>query len=158
MPGSLKKTGGEFIRFFIVGVGATLLHMGVYIAVNSLFGITQETPLAWNASYMFGYAVSFIANYIVTLKWTFRTEGSVKKGAGFAFSHGFNLGLQVLLLNLFALAGVGGALVAAADWLCPWAVAWFPFLGRAESLLPLPVYCIVVPTNFLMVRFFVRRP
>lgn len=157
MGGSLKGTGGEFVRFFVVGVGATLLHMGVYIAVNNVFGITQERPLAWNASYIFGYIVSFLANYIVTLKWTFKTEGSVKKGAGFAFSHAFNMGFQVVLLNVFAALGAGEALVVLVRFLFPWAVACFPFLGQPESLLPLPVYCIVVPTNFLMVRFFVKR-
>lgn len=26
-----KQTGGEFARFFVVGVGATLLHLGVYL-------------------------------------------------------------------------------------------------------------------------------
>lgn len=53
-----------------------------------------------------------------------------------------------------SLKGTGGEFVR---FLFPWAVAWFPFPGQPESLLPLPGYCIVVPTNFLMVRFFVKR-
>jgi hypothetical protein len=42
-------------------------------------------------------------------------------------------------------------------WLMPWLVELVPMLGRPESLLPLPVYVIVVPLNFLMVRFFLKR-
>lgn len=42
-------------------------------------------------------------------------------------------------------------------WLTPWLVEWLPVLGRPESLLPLPVYVIVVPLNFIMVRYFVKR-
>ena len=42
-------------------------------------------------------------------------------------------------------------------WLVPWLVDWMPVLGRPESLLPLPVYVIVVPLNFLMVRYFLTR-
>lgn len=157
MAAELKETGAELARFVAVGVGATLLHLGVYLAVNGLFGITAAQPWAWNASYLFGYLVSFAANYIVTLKWTFRTQGNVKKGVGFAFSHLFNMGFQVALLNLFSLLGVGALLVAAVHYLCPWAVRLLPVLAQQETLLPLPVYCIVVPTNFLMVRFFVKR-
>ena len=157
MAAQLKETGGEFVRFFVVGVGATLLHMGVYIGVNNLFGITEDWRWAWNASYIFGYVVSFLVNYVVTLKWTFKTEGSVKKGAGFAFSHAFNMGFQLLLLNFFSYLGLGALLVALVGFLFPWLPALLPFLSQPESLLPLPVYCIVVPTNFLMVRFFVKR-
>lgn len=154
---NIRETGGEFLRFFVVGVGATLLHMGVYLAVNHAFGITEAQSLWLSLSYLFGYLVSFVANFIVSLKWTFRTEGSVKKGAGFAFSHLFNAGFQLALLNLFNRLGVGGLLVALIGWCLPSLVELVPVLGRPESLLPLPVYCIVVPTNFLMVRYFLKR-
>ena len=42
-------------------------------------------------------------------------------------------------------------------WLVPWLVELLPVLGHPESLLPLPVYVIVVPLNFLMVRYFLKR-
>ena len=34
MAPALKQTGGEFCRFFVVGVGATLLHLAVYMLLN----------------------------------------------------------------------------------------------------------------------------
>lgn len=154
---ALKRTGSEFARFFVVGVGATVLHLAVYLLLNWLFELTDKDALGITVTYAVGYAVSFVANYIVSLRWTFRTEGSVSKGLGFAFSHLVNAGMHLGLLNLFRALGAGDALSMLLIWLTPWLVEWLPVLGRPESLLPLPVYIIVVPVNFLMVRFFLKR-
>lgn len=157
MAPALKQTGGEFCRFFVVGVGATLLHLAVYMLLNCLFDLSEQDALGITLTYAAGYAVSFVANYVVSLRWTFRTEGSVRKGLGFAFSHLVNAGLHLLLLNLFRSLGAGDALSMLLIWLTPWLVDLLPVLGRPESLLPLPVYLIVVPVNFLMVRYFLKR-
>lgn len=157
MPQALKQTGSEFIRFFVVGVGATLVHLAVYLLLNWLFDLSEKDGLGITLTYAAGYAVSFVANYIVSLRWTFKTEGSVSKGLGFAFSHLVNAGMHLGLLNLFRAVGAGDALSMLVIWLAPWLVDWLPVLGRPESLLPLPVYVIVVPVNFLMVRFFLKR-
>lgn len=157
MAPALKQTGGEFCRFFVVGVGATLLHLAVYMLLNCLFDLSEQDALGITLTYAAGYAVSFVANYVVSLRWTFRTRGSVGKGLGFAFSHLVNAGLHLLLLNLFRSLGAGDALSMLLIWLMPWLVDLLPVLGRPESLLPLPVYLIVVPVNFLMVRFFLKR-
>ena len=153
----LKETGGEFVRFFVVGVGATLLHLVVYLLLNWVFGPSEQDALGITLTYAAGYAVSFIANYVVSLRWTFKTEGSVSKGLGFAFSHLVNAALHLGLLNFFRSVGAGDVLSMLLIWLAPWLVEWLPVLGRPESLLPLPVYVIVVPTNFLMVRFFLKH-
>ena len=157
MASALKQTGGEFARFFVVGVGATLLHMVVYMLLNWVFDCSDKDALGITITYAVGYAVSFIANYIVSLRWTFKTEGSVSKGLGFAFSHIVNAGLQLVLLNFFRWLGTGDALSMLLIWLAPFVVDLVPVLGRPESLLPLPVYVIVVPLNFLMVRFFLKH-
>ncbi|MBR1981792.1 MAG: GtrA family protein [Akkermansia sp.] len=157
MSQALKQTGSEFIRFFVVGVGATLVHLAVYLLLNWLFDLSEKDGLGITLTYAAGYAVSFVANYIVSLRWTFKTEGSVSKGLGFAFSHLVNAGMHLGLLNLFRAVGAGDALSMLVIWLAPWLVDWLPVLGRPESLLPLPVYVIVVPVNFLMVRFFLKR-
>ena len=154
---ALKQAGGEFARFFVVGVGATLLHLVVYWLLNWAFGLSEKNALGITLTYAAGYAVSFVANYVVTLRWTFKTEGSVSKGLGFAFSHLVNAGMHLGLLNLFRSVGAGDALSMLIIWLMPWLVELVPMLGRPEALLPLPVYVIVVPLNFLMVRFFLKR-
>lgn len=157
MAQALRQTGGEFARFFVVGVGATLLHLAVYLLLNWLCGLSDKDALGITLTYAAGYAVSFVANYVVSLRWTFKTRGSVSKGLGFAFSHLVNAGLHLLLLNFFRAIGTGDALSMLLIWLTPWLVDLLPVLGRPESLLPLPVYVIVVPVNFLMVRFFLKR-
>ncbi len=157
MVSHLKKLGPEFVRFFVVGIAATLVHLLVYWLLNALFSLSEVDEAALNATYTAGYVVSFVGNYILSLKWTFRTKGSVGKGAGFAFSHLVNYGLHMGLLNLFLHLGVGGAMVSAISFCTPWLVSAFPVLGDPAALLPLPVYVIVVPVNFLLVRFFLKR-
>ncbi len=157
MKAQIKEVGGEFSRFFVVGVAATLVHLAVYVLLNYLFGVSEATPLALTLTYAIGYLVSFVCNYLISLKWTFRTQGSVKKGVGFAFSHAVNAGMHLLLLNLFRAVGLGGALVALLGFLCPWLVQCCPILGQPETLLPFPVYVVVVPVNFLMVRYFLKK-
>lgn len=149
---------GEFARFFVVGVGATIVHIGVYLLLNECFGITEARPLLLTATYATGYIVSFVLNYIVTLKWTFKTDGTLAKGIGFAFSHSVNAGMHLLLLNVFSYLKVGQLLADLTRWLLPWAAELLPIITEPETLLPLPVYLIVVPMNFLMVRYFLKRP
>ena len=153
----MQKMGGEFARFFVVGIAATIVHLGVYIALNHLFGLGEEDKLALTVTYSIGYVVSFIGNYILSLKWTFRTGGSVKKGLGFAFSHAVNYGMHIGLLNLFLYLGVGGLMVRCLQATVPWLVEMFPVLGHGEDIVPFAVYVIVVPVNFLLVRFFLTH-
>ncbi len=151
-----KGIRGEFCRFFVVGVGATLLHLLVYWGLNALFLVDENRPVALSCTYIIGYVVSFVANYLVSLRWTFRTSGSVAKGVGFAFSHAVNAGMQVALLNLFRVVGLGAWMVWVVKNVCPELIEIVPLVGQSEALLPIPVYFIVVPVNFLMVRFFLR--
>ncbi len=157
MTALVRKLGPEFARFFVVGIAATLVHLLVYWLLNAIFSLGEKDEVALNVTYTIGYAVSFVGNYVLSLKWTFRTEGSVSKGAGFAFSHLVNYGLHMGLLNLFLYLGLGRAMVAAFAFCVPFCVASFPVLADPAALLPLPVYVIVVPTNFLLVRFFLTR-
>ena len=153
----MQKMGGQFARFFVVGIAATLAHLLVYIALNHLFGLGEADKLALTVTYSIGYAVSFIGNYILSLKWTFRTGGSVKKGLGFAFSHAVNYGMHIGLLNLFLYLGVGGLMVRCLQACVPWLVEMFPILGHGEDIVPFAVYVIVVPVNFLLVRFLLTH-
>ena len=86
-----------------------------------------------NVAYTVGYFVSFVFNYISSARFTFKKKESVKNGLGFCGAHAFNYCLQLGLLNLFLWLGVG------------------------RSLAPVPVYCIAVPSNFLIVRLVFRK-
>lgn len=115
----------EFFRFGIVGCIATFVHYAVYVLLNLWINTT--------IAYSIGYLISFIGNFYLSNKFTFKTQPSLKKGVGFGISHLINYLLQVALLNLFILMGV------------------------KEQYAPFPVYVIVIPINFLLVRFVLKR-
>lgn len=120
-----RETFFEIIRFGIVGVIATALHYGIYWLLQSVIDV--------NVAYTIGYFLSFVVNYLLSAKFTFRKKKSVRNGFGFGGAHLFNYFLQIGLLNLFL------------------------WLGVSKELAPVPVYCIAIPTNFLIVRFVFRK-
>lgn len=88
----------EFMRFVLVGVFATGLHYGIYIALQAF--------LYANVAYTLGYAFSFVANFYLTAFFTFGQRPSWKKAFGFGGSHLINYLLHIGLLNLFLWAGL----------------------------------------------------
>ena len=79
------------------------------------------------------YAVSFLFNFVASTRYTFKVKTNARHGAGFALSHLINYGLQIVMLHLFMA------------------------LGFSEKLAPVPMFCVCVPINFLLVRFFLKR-
>lgn len=86
-----------------------------------------------SVAYTIGYVLSFALNYYLTSHFTFRKKSSVRNGIGFAGAHAVNYLLHIVLLNVFIGAGVSGRLA------------------------PVPVYCIAVPVNFLLLRIVFRK-
>lgn len=80
-----------------------------------------------------GYAISFAFNFVASTRYTFRVKASAKHGAGFALSHAVNYVLQMLTLNLFISVGI------------------------PKQWAPVPMFCVCVPVNFLLVRFFLKK-
>lgn len=119
-----KQNFYEIIRFGIVGIIATIIHYGIYLALNLII-------TSWIA-YSVGYGISFLCNFYLSNKFTFKTKPTIKKGIGFGVSHFVNYLLQVILLSIFIK------------------------LGIPDNYAPLPVFCIAVPVNFLMVRFVLK--
>ncbi len=153
------STRQQALRFIVVGVGATLLHIGIYKAINTIFSLDETQQFYLNLSYGIGYALSFVANYIASTRWTFKTQGSAKKGAGFVAAHAINFGLQYLLFNLFLLMKVGDWLVSLNEAILPHALLQLiPPLQNPVDLVPLPVFVFVVPLNFILVRFVLTKP
>ncbi|MBQ4146831.1 MAG: GtrA family protein [Prevotella sp.] len=86
-----------------------------------------------NVAYTIGYFLSFIANYFLSAQFTFREKTTTRNGIGFAGAHLFNYIFQMVLLNIFL------------------------WLGVSKALAPLPVYCIAVPVNFILVRTVFKK-
>ena len=80
-------------------------------------------------AYSIGYTFSFIINFILTCFFTFKVKASVKRVAGFMMAHFINYSLQLLLLYVFL------------------------WCGFSSTSAPIPVYCICVPVNFILVRY-----
>lgn len=114
----------EIIRFGIVGIIATIIHYGIYLALNLII-------VSWIA-YSIGYGISFLGNFYLSNRFTFKTKPTFKKGIGFGLSHFINYLLQVILLSINRK------------------------LGMPDKYAPIPVFCIAVPINFLMVRLVLK--
>ena len=127
---------GEILRFGIVGVLATLLQYGIYLLLVALSPdtLSKADMHLWNSvSMTVGYVISFIFNFLASTRFTFRVKANAKRGAGFLLSHVINYLLQMVTLNFFL------------------------WLGLSSSLAPIPMFCVCVPVNFLLVRFFLKR-
>ena len=127
---------GELVRFGIVGSIAVVLQYVAYLAmVPTLAHFIPEMgdhTLATTANTA-AYIISFIFNFIASTRYTFKVKANAKRGAGFTLSHIVNYALQTLILNLF----VG--------------------MGMEKQWAMIPTLCICVPTNFVLVRFFLKR-
>ena len=120
-----KKLFGQAIRFCIVGVMAVVIHYAIYLLLKQW--------MVHVVAFAIGYFISFIANFFMTAKFTFKKDATTKKGVGFLGAHIINFILQTSLLQLFL------------------------WLGVDENFAPIPVYCIAVPVNSMLVRFVFRK-
>lgn len=131
-----RRKIGEVLRFGIVGVLATLIQYAVYRGL--IFFIPADaTParaqVLSSVCMTIGYGISFVFNFFASTRFTFRVEANARRGAGFAFSHAVNYLLQMATLNFFLR------------------------IGLSKALAPVPMFCICVPVNFVLVRFFLKR-
>ena len=89
--------------------------------------------LAYVVANTVAYVVSFIFNYIASTRYTFKVKPTMKRGAGFVLSHIVNYLLQTGTLSLLIWVGMDKR----------WAL--------------LPMFCICVPVNFILVRYFLKK-
>lgn len=84
-------------------------------------------------AYTIGYIVSFVFNFFATCFFTFHKKASPKRGVGFAMAHVINYCLHILFLNLFLRIGI------------------------KDVYAPIPVFCIVIPVNFILLKYVFNR-
>ena len=120
-----KETRGEMARFVVVGALATAIHYGTYLV---LLGCMAD-----GVAYTIGYVVSFVFNYLLSSRYTFRSRTSVKNGVGFCAAHGVNYLIHITLFHV---------------WM---------WIGVPEWLVPIPVYVVAIPVNFLLVRLVFKK-
>jgi len=86
-----------------------------------------------NLAYTIGYVLSFLANFIATSYFTFHTSPSWTRLFGMAGAHLVNYLLHMVLLNVFL------------------------WLGIPKAWAPIPVFAIVIPVNFILVRYVFKK-
>lgn len=79
------------------------------------------------------YIISFIFNYFASTYFTFRVKSNKQRGLGFLFAHIINYIMQSFWLKVFL------------------------WLGLPKNIAFIPMLCICVPINFLIVRFFLKK-
>lgn len=121
----------EFLRWVLVGLFATIIHYGIYYLLKECFFSQDEFCL--NIAYTIGYVISFFCNFFITAYFTFHKKPSFEKGLGFGIAHAINYFLHIIFLNLFL------------------------FWGLSSTIAPFYVYVIVVPINFIMVRYVFNK-
>ena len=123
----MKLTSANIMEVVRFGVVGVIATLIHY----GIYLLLNQFIINWVA-YSIGYAISFICNFFLSNFFTFKTKPSFKKGIGFGASHVINYLLHVILLSVFIKLGVN------------------------EDLAPIPVFCIVIPINFLLVRFVLK--
>ena len=115
----------EKIKEFVRFVIVGVIATTIHYGVYYLL----EQIINVNVSYTIGYVVAWFVNLYLTSRFTFKSQLSFKKGIGFAFSHLVNYLLHMLFLNIFLA------------------------IGLSAEIAPLFVFAVVIPINFLLVRF-----
>ena len=125
----MKKTLAEFLHsqrlreFVRFGIVGVLATI-IHYGVYLLLDRWIEV----NVAYTIGYVVSLCCNLWLSAHFTFKTSVTPQRTVGFVVSHCVNYLLHILFLNLFL------------------------WIGVSEEWAPVPVYCVVFPINFLLVR------
>ncbi|MDN0051666.1 GtrA family protein [Bacteroides caecigallinarum] len=114
----------KYIEFIRFGI-VGVLATGIHYGIYILLNYVM---IQWLA-YSIGYGISFLCNFYLSSVFTFRSKASIKKGIGFSISHLINYLLHIVLLTIFLK------------------------LGFSDEIAPIPVFLIVIPINFLLVRF-----
>lgn len=114
----------EFWRIVRFGVTGSLSTLLHYGAY--LLALLWVNP---TVAYTAGYGVGLCFNYVMTTFFTFREHPTKKNAAGFVASHVVNYLLEIGVLNAFL------------------------YFGMEERLAGIVTLVVVVPVNFLILRF-----
>jgi putative flippase GtrA len=124
-----EKWRKDFWRIFRFGITGTICSL-IHYGVYCLMLLFSNATISYTA----GYIVGLICNYGLTTYFTFREKPTKSNAVGFAGSHIINYLLEIGLLNAFL------------------------WIGASKWLAPILVMIVVVPINFVLLRFvFVRK-
>ena len=102
---------------------------GIATAIHYGVYLLCQLVMSPNIAYTIGWAISLGCNFYLSSRFTFRQHMSIYRAGGFISSHVVNYLMHIGLFNLFLWIGVN------------------------QLYAPLIVYCIVIPINYLLIRF-----
>lgn len=117
----------EFVRFCIVGIVATVVDAAIFYTVRCF--------APYQVALMSGYLISLVFNYFFTVRWTFRARTTMANAVGVFIAHLFNL--FVVRMGLMYL--------------------FIHFCSLSDKWAYLPTLAISMVTNFLVVKFVVKK-
>lgn len=115
----------QFVKFCINGVVAVAIQYGVYLLLLPYMNALLANTIA--------YFVSFCYNFIVTSYWTFNSQPTMKRLAGFCGSHVVNFLVQQAVLAISLLLSV------------------------PERFAALVAMAVAVPVNFAILRIVYKK-
>jgi putative flippase GtrA len=117
----------EFLRFCVVGAVCTALDMALFYLLRII--------MPYQAALVGGYVISLVVNYMLTIRWTFRTRSTIGNAIGIVSAHLFNL--FVVRMGLMYL---------------------FTSVARlSDDVAFIPTLIISVVTNFIIIRVIVHK-
>ncbi len=149
----MNKLMDQIMKFGVVGVLAFLIDFGIYTILNAVFekvGIADAYPQSYLVAQFFGFMVSLIFNYIMSMKFVFeRREGMSRKREFTIFFVLSAIGLVINEVILFI-----GVDVIYAYW--TWLQSWMS-LSFAKTFFKLGATGVVMVYNFISRKIFLEK-
>ncbi len=135
----------QALKYGIVGVGNTLLTLGIIWLMRDVFGTSLVL------ANIIGYVAGFINSFVLNRSWTFQSKadwrvGFIKFFAAFVVCYLIQLGF-VLFMEKYAVVILGRCLPALLDQYVPHSEAIHTILGNV----------VYTGINFILNKFFTFR-
>lgn len=90
-----KQVSFQFIKFALVGVSNTLIHLMI------LYILTEYLYIYYVLASIIGFIIAVTNSFILNTLWTFKQN--IKEKAGFRYSKFFTISVIAALTNIFLL-------------------------------------------------------
>lgn len=109
--------------------------------ITGTLGVCVQYAIYWplcemidvNWAYSIAMLFYVVVNFLLTTYFTFKEQPNFKKTSGYLAQQGLNYSMQIIFLNLFI------------------------WMGISKELAPIPVFVLILPINFIILRLVFKR-